>query len=478
MVKQNWKVFLEENFLKRHETAVVDELDRGVRNKWVWAWLDCQDANEDFYASYIRKLNVPGQAVCTICNRGGGKVINYSKCGIQALKRHAASKKHKSDRNLIRTNSSLPSSLQHTADIQSGAATPTRIVRLSEKLMPYGTPQHVRDQIVKDGSAGLECAPQKPAVSLSDRTSHQEALICTFVAENSLPLSVTPKLAELAKELSRDPKALSDVALSRRSATRKLVHGIHNVERKRLVSAMKTSSFSLNIDESTAKSNKKRVMNVLVSYFDGDLQQSVTKIYASVEMIIVNASTVYAKVTEILQADEVPLTNLISILSDSAAYMRGKKNGFQAKIKEDAPHLLDIDGDLCHYMHNIVKMFAKGVDTDDHFSRLLDDIYANLSYSADLRADLLQLCSLFDQPELVPKERIQHRWLSLCDANSRFQQLLVPLTIFYFGFLSAKDKQLYEHIITPLMNKLCKKDRLMVFLILRRLKQKNLTQVR
>ena len=36
MVKQNSKVFLEENFFKRHETAVVDELDRGVRNKWVW----------------------------------------------------------------------------------------------------------------------------------------------------------------------------------------------------------------------------------------------------------------------------------------------------------------------------------------------------------------------------------------------------------------------------------------------------------
>ena len=26
---------------------MVDELDRGVRNKCVWAWLGCQDANED-----------------------------------------------------------------------------------------------------------------------------------------------------------------------------------------------------------------------------------------------------------------------------------------------------------------------------------------------------------------------------------------------------------------------------------------------
>ena len=79
MVKQNSKVFLEENFLKRHETAVVDELDRGVRNKSVWAWLDCQDANEDFYASCIRKLNVPGQAVCTICNKHRpGSILSIS----------------------------------------------------------------------------------------------------------------------------------------------------------------------------------------------------------------------------------------------------------------------------------------------------------------------------------------------------------------------------------------------------------------
>ena len=41
----------------------------------------------------------------------------------------------------------------------------------------------------------------------------------------------------------------------------------------------------------------------------------------SMEMFIVNASTVYEKVTEMLQADEIPLTNLISIFSDSAAYM-------------------------------------------------------------------------------------------------------------------------------------------------------------
>ena len=58
-LKQNSKVFLEEHFLKRHETAVVDELDRSVRNKcvnWVWAWLGCQDANEDSLQVSINDL--------------------------------------------------------------------------------------------------------------------------------------------------------------------------------------------------------------------------------------------------------------------------------------------------------------------------------------------------------------------------------------------------------------------------------------
>ena len=35
---------------------MVDELDSCVRNKWVWAWLGCQDADEDSLQVLITDL--------------------------------------------------------------------------------------------------------------------------------------------------------------------------------------------------------------------------------------------------------------------------------------------------------------------------------------------------------------------------------------------------------------------------------------
>ena len=111
--------------------------------------------------------------------------------------------------------------------------------------LPYGTPENVVEQ-----SHGL-VAPPPPTpriVSLKDRQSHQEALICSFIAEHSLPLSLAPHIVSLAQELSRDYKALQELRLERTSATCKLKEGVSAVFHKRLVSAMKNTPFSVNID--------------------------------------------------------------------------------------------------------------------------------------------------------------------------------------------------------------------------------------
>ena len=81
-------------------------------------------------------------------------------------------------------------------------------------------------------------------------------------------------------------------------------------------------------------------------------------------MSVVNASTVFEAVLGKFRQDEIPLSNLVSVLSDSAAYMRGSLNGFHAKLREVAPHILDIDGDVCHHVHNTVKKFVSIVDDD------------------------------------------------------------------------------------------------------------------
>ncbi len=50
---------------------------------------------------------------------------------------------------------------------------------------------------------------------------------------------------------------------------------------------------------------------------------------------------------------------LVSVLMDSFAVMKGSKNGLEQKLKVKAPHLADVDGDVCHHIHNACKKIAK-----------------------------------------------------------------------------------------------------------------------
>lgn len=55
--------------------------------------------------------------------------------------------------------------------------------------------------------------------------------------------------------------------------------------------------------------------------------------YCSIEMFTENDETVYGTIKNKLLVDGIPFANLISIPSDSAAYMRGKSNGFLEEMK-------------------------------------------------------------------------------------------------------------------------------------------------
>ena len=106
---------------------------------------------------------------------------------------------------------------------------------------------------------------------------------------------------------------------------------------------MREVPFSLNIDEATSESNGERVLTLLVSYFEKSIGKSIVDHYKSIECIEVNTEQILAKIDALFSGDEIPWENLISDLTDSAAYMKGKKSGLEVRLREKAPHLLDID---------------------------------------------------------------------------------------------------------------------------------------
>lgn len=78
-----------------------------------------------------------------------------------------------------------------------------------------------------------------------------------FVAENDLPFTVTSGLLELMRAGAQDKKALGEMKLNRQAASYKMVNGVSKTFTNTLAERLKENMFSLNVDESTTKSQKK-----------------------------------------------------------------------------------------------------------------------------------------------------------------------------------------------------------------------------
>ena len=190
-----------------------------------------------------------------------------------------------------------------------------------EGTMPYGVAVNIYTTVA---CPSLKENTSRPIVSVSDRKHHLEGYILSFVAENSLLLSLVPKLIEFFQFLSRDPKAIYQLCKNRTGASYKLKHGFSVHIRKKVVDGMKKYPFSINIDECTSNISQK-VFSILVSYFDIEIGESVVQHYESIRLIEVNAKSLLQRICSCFIRDDILFQNLVSDLSVSTSYMRGRE---------------------------------------------------------------------------------------------------------------------------------------------------------
>ena len=169
--------------------------------------------------------------------------------------------------------------------------------------------------------------------------SSRGILLCFY---NSLPLSIAPTLLRFTQSASVDIIAINSFELSRSATTYKITDGLLVSIHKGLLGKMREVPFFLNIDEATSDSNGERVLTVLVSYFEKSIGMSIVDHYKSIECIEMNTEQILTKIDALFLGEEIPWENLISDLTDSA-YVKGKKSGLEVRLREKAPHLLDID---------------------------------------------------------------------------------------------------------------------------------------
>ena len=238
--------------------------------------------------------------MCIYCN----KFVSYGSSSKKDILAHARkSSNHLCDKKDYNQSTRLPLSWSQPS---STTELHKCIQKSSECNLPYGIAENVHTT--------SKCPAMRnkinPVVSLVDRKHHLEAYVISIVVENSLPLSSFPKFIKFAKYLARGHKALSELKMNRTIASYELVDGLNVYERKKIVDAMKSYPFSIDIDECTSN-NHHKVFSILVSYFDEILGLSVIQHYKSVSVIEVNALTLFQTIFKLFQDDQISYENLL-----------------------------------------------------------------------------------------------------------------------------------------------------------------------
>ena len=226
--------------------------------------------------------------------------------------------------------------------------------------------------------------------------------------------------------------------------------GLAETFQSETVAHLKNCFFSLNIDESTSE-NYKRVLTVLVSYYSPVMKTVIVEHLASVSLVKVDSASVYSEICKIMESNQIPWSNLISVLMDSCAVMRGSKSGVELRLREKAPHLLDIDGDTCHHVHNTVRQFCKPFDY--HVEGLFGDLHSDFKWSTDLQGWLDEICLMLGLKFTMPDRFISHRWLSVLDVSISTLRLIDAYTVFYYGFLGKDDRRTYLALLCAIYHK-------------------------
>ncbi|GBO06855.1 hypothetical protein AVEN_135981-1 [Araneus ventricosus] len=130
--------------------------------------------------------------------------------------------------------------------------------------------------------------------------------------------------------------------MHRTSAAYKLRFGVAGTFEENLLEDLKHEKFSLNIDESMSNNNEK-IVTVLVNYLRND--KIVAEHLQSFSVASVNSALLFEGIVKLLEENNIPWRNLMSVLLDSCNVMLGKKLRLESRLGEKCPHLLDIGRD-------------------------------------------------------------------------------------------------------------------------------------
>lgn len=280
---------------------------------------------------------------------------------------------------------------------------------------------------------------------MQDRVAKQRAITSAFISEHCLPFSIAEDLVSLAKRLSEDKPALEKTSLSRFSAAYINTHGLAKSFKDEVKEKVRGKMVSLNLDEATNNNNDK-VVNILIQFYDDEEQQIVLRHLGSRIQNRATAKDILESIESVLEEYEIQWWQVLSMLMDNCSTMRGVRNGVETLARIKNPNMLDISGDTVHMINNVAKTVLSNVD--ETLQLFCSDLFYDIEESPKVKQIFSELQTLMNTPPKHLIRPISSRFLQMQMVCTRVIELLDPLVIYYYSFLSEAEKTKYRYVFS------------------------------
>ena len=152
---------------------------------------------------------------------------------------------------------------------------------------------------------------------------------------------IIPAVKEIISTMMATQKDVtSSIPLSNSTVSSRIDEMANDIENK-LCDELKTTQFSLQLDETTLRDNEALLM-AYVRYINASRKVIEEFLFAEQLEVDTKGSTVYKAVEQFFKRKGIPLSNVIACATDGAPSMIGRHRGFIAHLKREVPDLFTI----------------------------------------------------------------------------------------------------------------------------------------
>ena len=231
--------------------------------------------------------------------------------------------------------------------------------------------------------------------------------------------------AVISDVMNQDPSpVIKSLPLSNDSIRRRIDEMSNNIENI-LFQKLKTTAFSIQIDESTVVDNKALLMGY-VRYFDDHCSLKEDLLFVKLLETDTTGTSIFMAVKSFFEEKSIPFENIVSCATDGAMSMVGRHKGFIAHLKKLCPEIL-----VVHCVLHRHQLVAKTISPDLNQAlniviQTINKIKSNSKFDRLFR----KFCVDFDEQYVRLLLHTDVRWLSKGNCLERFVNLFDTIIAF------------------------------------------------